>query len=244
MKKVISITLMLALMLATICIIPTSTSAATYPLATPRISNVIAGHNCNNIYWNKVRGAVKYRVFMQEKGNWKRIADTTATSFSHKVNGNKDQTYKYTVRCISADGKRFTSDYYRYGFIFTHRKAITINPYKAKKVGGKSYLVLSWQPAYSTTSPKAKYNVYIKDKARNKWVTLATLSATTTTCSISSDLLRKYKFRYEHKEPAVMDYASQLTVRGFGSNGEPLTDFNDKYYVLIYAFDQALKAVR
>lgn len=62
------------------------------------------------ISWNKVIGAAKYRVFYYGKDGWRRLADTTSTSFIDE-DVRSGNSYKYTVRCVSADGKEFTSDY-------------------------------------------------------------------------------------------------------------------------------------
>ncbi len=62
--------------------------------------------------WNAVGGAAKYRVFYRiGSGVWTQVAgDETGTSKT--VTGlEKGITYTFTVRCVSADGKAYTSSY-------------------------------------------------------------------------------------------------------------------------------------
>ena len=62
------------------------------------------------ISWSKVGGAEKYRVFYYGSKGWTRLADTSGTSFLD-TDVRSGSRYKYTVRCITADGKAYTSDY-------------------------------------------------------------------------------------------------------------------------------------
>ena len=71
------------------------------------------------IKWNKVTGAEKYRVFYYGSKGWTRLADTANTSFLD-TDVRKNHHYTYTIRCISADGKTYTSDY-RAGKEITYR---------------------------------------------------------------------------------------------------------------------------
>ena len=62
------------------------------------------------VTWDKVNGAAKYRVFKKVSGKWTALTDTTGTSFidTTAIGG---ESYTYTVRCISADGKTYTSNF-------------------------------------------------------------------------------------------------------------------------------------
>ena len=63
------------------------------------------------VTWSKSAGAAKYRVFRKTgSGKWVTLADTTALSYVDKT-AKKGTKYTYTVRCVSADGKTFTSAY-------------------------------------------------------------------------------------------------------------------------------------
>ena len=62
------------------------------------------------VSWDEVEGAELYRVYTLGENGWKRITDTTDTSYEDTsvVSGN---TYSYTVRCLNADATEFTSSY-------------------------------------------------------------------------------------------------------------------------------------
>ena len=78
------------------------------PPALPTLSKVSGGVK---ITWTATNGAEKYRVFRKaEGGSWVKVADTTGTAYTDK-SGVSGTTYYYTIRCISADGKTYTSAY-------------------------------------------------------------------------------------------------------------------------------------
>ena len=64
------------------------------------------------IKWDAVDGAAKYRVYCRQSGQsaWTALTNTTATSYQAK-NLKSKTAYTFTVRCISADGKAYTSGY-------------------------------------------------------------------------------------------------------------------------------------
>lgn len=63
------------------------------------------------VSWKKVTGAAKYRVFRKTAGgSWTKVADTTGLSVTD-TKAKNGTTYIYTIRCISSDGKSFTSSY-------------------------------------------------------------------------------------------------------------------------------------
>ena len=72
-------------------------------VAAPRITglkNLAAG---TQITWSKSNGAYKYRVFLKNGGSWKKLADTSACTFTHKSLKN-NTSYTYTVRCLNKAG--------------------------------------------------------------------------------------------------------------------------------------------
>ena len=79
-------------------------------LATPKISKAESVYGGVKLTWGKVNGAAKYRVYYKGSNGWTRMIDTTSTSYIDKdvLSG---KSYTYTVRCLSADGKSFTSGY-------------------------------------------------------------------------------------------------------------------------------------
>ncbi|MCD8146485.1 MAG: fibronectin type III domain-containing protein, partial [Clostridiales bacterium] len=80
-------------------------------LSTPTLSGVSNTTSGVKITWKSVSGAAKYRVFRKTgSGSWKKIADTTSTSYTDTTAAS-GTTYKYTVRCLSSNSSVYTSSY-------------------------------------------------------------------------------------------------------------------------------------
>ncbi len=77
---------------------------------TPKLKNPAYVKGGVKISWNKSDNAVSYRVFCKYSGSggWKKVGDTTSTSFTHKT-GKKGRVYTYTVRCTTKSGKSYVS---------------------------------------------------------------------------------------------------------------------------------------
>ena len=73
-------------------------------LSTPSISKLENTSGGIKISWNKVSGAYGYRVYQKTSNGWKRIKDTTATSYTDSA-VSVNQTKTYTMRCIDKNGK-------------------------------------------------------------------------------------------------------------------------------------------
>ena len=73
------------------------------------------------ISWGAVPGAEKYRVYVKTASGWTNIGNTTGTSLTYTkaVSG---ETYTFTVRCITPDGKGYTSSYDAKGKTITYIK--------------------------------------------------------------------------------------------------------------------------
>ena len=79
-------------------------------LPAPQINSVTCAYNGVSIKWGKVSGAVKYRVFFKNGSKWKTVGDSTDVSFTDS-SAPSGTTRTYTVRCVTSDSKRFTSNY-------------------------------------------------------------------------------------------------------------------------------------
>ena len=66
-----------------------------------RLSNTSKGVS---VTWNKIAGVYGYRVYQKTSTGWKRIKDTTATSYTDSA-VSANQTKTYTIRCIDKKGK-------------------------------------------------------------------------------------------------------------------------------------------
>ena len=78
-------------------------------VATPSLT-VSPGEGGLSVSWKAVENAEKYRVFVKDGNSWARIADTDKTSYLD-TSAPSGAVRTYTVRCVTADGKTYTSYY-------------------------------------------------------------------------------------------------------------------------------------
>ncbi len=117
------------------------------------------------ISWNKVEGAVKYRVYYKGSRGWTKLAETENNSFID-TDVSSNHTYTYTVRCINANGTAFTSDF---------RPGKSIKYYAAPKLTLTNYedgVRIKW----NTIAGASKYRVYYKGS--NGWTRLTDSTGT------------------------------------------------------------------
>ena len=151
-------------------------------LATPKISKAESVYGGVKLTWNKVNGAAKYRVYYKGRKGWTRMVDTTSTSYIDK-DVSSGRNYTYTVRCISADGKSFTSGYDSKGTTVKYIAAPEIS--KLENVNGG--VKISW----GKVNGAAKYRVYYK--GRKGWTRMVD---TTSTSYIDKDVSSGRNYTY------------------------------------------------
>ena len=122
-------------------------------LATPKISKAESVYGGVKLTWNKVNGAAKYRVYYKGSKGWTKMVDTTSTTYTDK-SVSSGRNYTYTVRCISKDGKKFTSGYDSKGKTVKYVAAPKISKLESVNGGVK----ISWGKVNGAT----KYRVYYK----------------------------------------------------------------------------------
>lgn len=88
-------------------------------IATPVISSITSTEKGVKITWDKIDGAVNYRVYYKNGSDWKGIGNTTSTTFTH-TDATPGVKYTYTVRCMKSDGKTAVSDYSKQGKSHTY----------------------------------------------------------------------------------------------------------------------------
>ena len=125
-------------------------------LATPKISKAESVYGGVKLTWNKVNGAAKYRVYYKGRKGWTRMVDTTSTSYIDK-DVSSGRNYTYTVRCISADGKSFTSGYDSKGTTVKYVAAPEIS--KLENVNGG--VKITW----NKVNGASKYRIYHKNSS-------------------------------------------------------------------------------
>ena len=80
-------------------------------IAAPKLISVSNTENGVKIKWTKVTGAAKYRVlYKNSSGEWTKIDDTSFTDYTWEA-AESGADYTFTVRCLSEDGRSFTSSY-------------------------------------------------------------------------------------------------------------------------------------
>ncbi len=117
-------------------------------LATPAVSSLSNTGDGVKIAWGAVEGAAKYRVYRRnDDGGWTRIADTASASYTWTGAQNGTE-YTFTVRCVTSDGKDFTSDYDRTGKSITYHAAPTVEIENAADGIRVSWNAVSGSPLY------------------------------------------------------------------------------------------------
>ena len=172
-------------------------------ISAPKITKAESVNGGVKISWNKSNGAEKYRIYYKGSKGWTRLADTTSTAYTDKA-VSSGKNYTYTVRCISADAKRFTSGYDSKGKSVKYISAPKIT--KAESVNGG--VKLTW----SKVNGAEKYRVYYKGS--KGWTRLAdTISTSYTDSKVSSGKTYTYTVR------CINSSATKFTS-GYDSKGK------------------------
>ena len=179
-KKLASIILSV-LMLTSAFAVPITANAATTTveqtssknLDTPKITKTENVYGGVKLAWNKVNGAEKYRVYYKSRTGWKRMGETTSTSFIDKDVAS-GKSYTYTVRCISANSKRFTSGYDSKGTRTTYVASPEIT--KLENIYGKTKIT------WNKVNGAEKYRVYVR--RNNKWTRFCDTTSNSATDTI------------------------------------------------------------
>lgn len=77
-------------------------------LDTPKLISAVNTEDGIEVKWDKVDGAARYRYYVRENDTWKRLGDTTDTSFVYKEAAVGEECI-FTVRCVTSCNKGFTS---------------------------------------------------------------------------------------------------------------------------------------
>lgn len=176
-------------------------------LSTPVLSSAYVNNAGTVIKWNKVKGAAKYRVFYKAGSSWKRIADTSSTSYTWS--GAKTGTkYTFTVRCVSGDGRTYVSGFDSAG------KTVTCLP--APKVSSISNTASGVQLKWSKVSGAEKYRVFRKTAGKD-WSAVGTTTSTGfTDKTVKSGTAYSYTVR-------CISSNGKIYTSGFDAAGKEIT---------------------
>ena len=129
-----------------------------------KLENTSRGIKLN---WNKITGVYGYRVYQKTSNGWKRIKDTTSTSFTDSA-VSANQTKTYTIRCIDKKGntisgfnskgwsKKYTATTPKITKLTNTSKGVSVTWNKVTGVYGyrlyRKYAGGSWTRVKDTTS--------------------------------------------------------------------------------------------
>ncbi|MBR1483532.1 MAG: hypothetical protein IJ598_11275 [Ruminococcus sp.] len=179
-------------------------------LAPPEVTVLTNSEAGVTVEWTARKGAEKYRVYRKTANTgWKRVGDTDDTRFVDETVASGTE-YRYTVRCITADGSDWTSDYTD-GKTVRFVRAPLITDFENTATGTRIY----WKKCDGA----AKYRVFMLDR-EGIWRGLGTTSATS---FVNDGLLSGESYTY--------------TVRCMDSDGEFISgyDHTGKSYTFLTA---------
>ena len=170
-------------------------------LPTPSISSLKNTTGGIKLAWKKVDGVYGYRLYQKTSNSWKRIKDTTATSFTDSA-VSANQTKTYTIRCIDKKGKT-VSGFYSKGW---SKKYTPAAPTISKLDNTSGGIKLSWNKVTGV------YGYRLYQKTSNGWKRIKDTTATSFTDSaVSANQTKTYTIRCIDKKGK--------TVSGFNSKG-------------------------
>ena len=170
-------------------------------VATPSISKLENTAGGIKLSWNKVSGTYGYRLYQKTSNSWKRIKDTTSTSFTDSA-VSANQTKTYTIRCIDSSGKTI-SGFNSKGW---SKKYTPVAPTISKLENTTSGIKLSWNKITGVYG----YRVY--QKTSNGWKRIKdTTSTSFTDSAVSANQTKTYTIRCIDKKGK--------TISGFNSKG-------------------------
>ena len=168
----------------------------------PTVSSLTNTSGGIKLSWNKVDGAYGYRIYQKTSNGWKRIKDTTATSFTDSA-VSANQTKTYTIRCIDKNGKT-VSGFYSKGW---SKKYTPAAPTISKLENTSSGIKLNWNKITGAYG----YRLYYKP-ASGGWKRFKDTTATSFTDSgVVPNKTETYTIRCLDKDGN--------TISGFNSNG-------------------------
>ena len=171
-------------------------------LQTPSISKLENTSGGIKISWNKVSGAYGYRVYQKTSNGWKRIKDTTATSYTDSA-VSVNQTKTYTMRCVDKNGNA-VSGYNSKGW---SKKYTPVAPTISKLENTSGGIKLSWNKIAGVYG----YRLYYKTSSGG-WKRFKDTTATSFTDSgVSPNRTETYTIRCIDK--------NGNTVSGYNSKG-------------------------
>ena len=175
-------------------------------LDTPELTSVTGNNKAVVITWKPVPGAVQYRVFYKTTSNWRKAGSATKNSYTWK-GAKAGTTYTFTVRCLSADGKRYVSSFDSKGLSYTVPDANKVATPKITDItGSEGNVVVTW----GAVDGAEQYRLFYKTSS-GKWMSVGTTTKTSLTF-----------------KDAKASTTYTFTVRCLSANGKKYTSSYDK----------------
>lgn len=93
------------------CLVRPDKTSATYPVGIPLLRDAKNMSEGIVVNWEPAPGANMYRLYRRKgKERWTKVGDTTQSCYVD-TDAEVGVQYRYTVRCVSDDGKRYMSSY-------------------------------------------------------------------------------------------------------------------------------------
>ncbi len=129
--------------------------------------------NTATIYWDKVNGADKYKVYESDWGSDKLLSDQTATSYTIKLTDDKENYGDYVVKAICSSNSKQNSPYSQaVGFQYYNDD---LKPQLQATTSSDGTVQLSW------SSYGDRYTVYKAVKKLGRYYKVATIENGSTT---------------------------------------------------------------
>ena len=219
MKKVLNVLLAAVLGVSVFSAASLTASAATLPKVTS-----VKAYNIDddeiNLKWKKVKGADGYQVKIYSKGEWKAVGLTKKTSF--EVDDRKSATnYKFKVRAYEVrNGKRV---YGKYSSVIV----AATEPDEVENLKASSKTKTSVTLKWSKVPRASRYQVYIYDSAKGKYVRKVTVKKNTATVKeLNAGTTYKFKVRAYFSGEAGKEYgdfSDVLSVKTKASSSKKTT---------------------
>lgn len=128
----------------------------------PKMTRLDAAQNGIQLTWSAQQNAEKYRIYRKEaSGTWTKLIDTDATTYTDTTAEN-GKLYTYTLRCVTADGKKLLSGFDSKGWSMT-----TTSTPKVSVTATDDGIQVDWDKVMNA----AGYRVFIKENG--KWHAIA-----------------------------------------------------------------------
>lgn len=198
-------------------------------------SIVSSDYNKMQISWKPVPGAEGYGIYTKINGEWRLIAKTTSTTYTHTsssafplVVGN---TYRYSIRSyLDVGGKRFWGNLDKTG---KKRKCLPHTPdLVSVSMTGREKVTVKWKAAPGATN----YVVYYKEVGSN-WKRIAVIDASQT----------EYIHQSSETCPLVSHKNYLYTLRAYNKNGEVYSSYDKnglslEYVTAVNEMDEKVQA--